>query len=96
VIDDSAAGYGDHGWRLTGAWTTAMRNDQECILLWTIPTWESWAEVERDEAAGRPRLLRRTAPLIRDRQRILLADSPLCPFKTGRQPSRADRVDWVD
>jgi hypothetical protein len=30
------------------------------------------------------------------RERILLAAAPLCPFRTGRQPSRADRTDWVD
>ena len=23
-------------------------------------------------------------------------DAPLCPFRTGRQPSRSDRVDWHD
>ncbi|XVQ08296.1 hypothetical protein ACQP1W_37910 [Spirillospora sp. CA-255316] len=96
VVEEEADGPGGHGWRLAGAWTTAMRNDQECVLLWAIPTWEAWADVEKAEAAGHRRLLRRVAPLIRDRRRVLLADSPLCPFRTGRQPSRDDRVDWVD
>ena len=28
-------------------------------------------------------------------QRILLVDAPLSPFRTGRQPTRADRAeDW--
>ncbi|MFF5264854.1 hypothetical protein ACFY4C_38525 [Actinomadura viridis] len=96
MVEDAASGQDRHGWRLAGAWATAMRNDDECVLLWAIPGWETWAEVERDEAAGRPRLLRRAAALVRGRERILLADSALCPFRTGRQPSRADRVDWVD
>ncbi|GAA3979155.1 hypothetical protein GCM10023085_71900 [Actinomadura viridis] len=96
MVEDAASGRDGHGWRLAGAWATAMRNDDECVLLWAIPDWETWAEVERDEAAGRPRLLRRAAPLVRGRERILLADSALCPFRTGRQPNRDDRVDWVD
>jgi hypothetical protein len=87
---------GDHGWRLAGAWLTSMRDLDECVLLWAIPSWEEWAAVEADESAGRPRLVPKAAPLIRQRQRILLVDSPLSPFRTGRQPSRDDRTDWQD
>ncbi|MBA9005435.1 acyl-CoA synthetase (AMP-forming)/AMP-acid ligase II [Actinomadura cellulosilytica] len=29
-------------------------------------------------------------------ERILLVDSPLCPFRTHRQPGRDDRIDWED
>jgi len=72
----------------------AMRNDAEGILLWAVPSWKEWAEVERDEAAGRSRLLNRAAPLIRDWRCILLAGSPLCPFRTGRLPPCEDRADW--
>ncbi|RAY16250.1 NIPSNAP family containing protein [Actinomadura craniellae] len=96
AMEDAAAGRDRHGWQLVGAWSTAMRNDQECVLLWAIPTWEDWAGVEADEAQGRSRLLDRSAVMVRDRERVLLADAPLCPFKTGRQPSRDDRTDWVD
>ncbi|SEF56610.1 hypothetical protein SAMN04489712_101444 [Thermomonospora echinospora] len=96
AVEEAAKDRPGHRWRLVGAWTTAMRNDSECLLLWAIPTWEAWADVERDEAAGRRRILEAVTPLIRGRERILLADSPLCPFRTGRQPSRADRTDWVD
>jgi hypothetical protein len=87
---------GEHGWRLAGAWLTSMRDLEECVLLWAIPSWEAWAAVEADETAGGQRLLPKAAPLIRLRQRILLVDSPLSPFRTGRQPSRDDRTDWVD
>jgi hypothetical protein len=96
VMELAAAGHEDHQWRLAGAWQTTMRDNDECILLWAIPTWEDWAQVEADESAGKQRLLGRAVPLIRQRQRILLADSPLSPLRTGRQPSRDDRTDWQD
>jgi hypothetical protein len=85
-----------HGWQLAGAWHTAMRGDDEAILLWVIPTWEQWAAVEREAATGTDVLLPASRDAIQARQRILLADAPLSPFKTGRQPSRDDRTDWVD
>jgi hypothetical protein len=28
--------------------------------------------------------------------RFLLLDAPLCPFRTGRQPSREDRTGWEE
>ena len=80
-----------HGWQLTGAWWTALRNDDECVLLWTIPTWEAWAQLEQD-----PNTLFSDRAMILDRRRILLVDAPLSPLRTGRQPSIADRTDWVD
>lgn len=83
-------------WRLAGAWSTAMKNDDECLLLWSIPTWEAWAAAEKDMASGRGGVLRHCSALIRDRDRILLVDSPLSPLRTGRQPSRADRTGWED
>ena len=85
-----------HGWQLAGAWHTAMRGDDEAILLWAIPTWEQWAAVEQEAAGGTDVLLPTSRDAIETRQRILLADAPLCPFRTGRQPSRDDRTDWVD
>jgi hypothetical protein len=73
-----------------------MRSDDEAILLWAIPTWEQWAAVEQEAASGTDVLLPASRDAIETRQRILLADAPLCPFKTGRQPNRDDRTDWVD
>jgi len=97
ALADAAATAAIHGWQLTGAWHTAMRGDDEAILLWTIPTWEQWAAVEHQLAAGpQDVLLPGSRDAILSRHRILLADSPLCPFRTGRQPNRADRTDWVD
>jgi hypothetical protein len=85
-----------YGWQLTGAWWTALRNENEAVLLWVIPTWESWAGVEQDLARGLDVLLPDSRDAILSRERILLVDSPLSPFRTGRQPSRDDRTDWVD
>ncbi|GGV36018.1 hypothetical protein GCM10010182_70150 [Actinomadura cremea] len=94
AVEEARTGEDVHGWTLAGAWSTAMRNDEEIVLLWAIPTWDAWAETETREAAGDRVLLERTVPLRRER--VLLADSPLCPFRTGRQPSRDDRTDWED
>ena len=38
----------------------------------------------------------RNHELARSFERILLVDSPLCPFRTGRQPSFDDRTGWED
>jgi hypothetical protein len=97
ALTDAGKTRGAHGWQLAGAWHTAMRGDDEAILLWAIPTWEQWATVEQSLATGKEDVLLPTSrDVIETRQRILLADAPLCPFKTGRQPSRDDRTDWVD
>ena len=96
ALADAYEGHGGHGWRLAGAWTTAMRDGGECVLLWVIPSWQAWAAVETDESAGRQRLLGRAAGLVKRRRRVLLVDAPLSPFRTGRQPSRDDRTDWHD
>ncbi len=82
-------------WRLTGAWTTAMGTLSECVLLWTIPTWETWGATEQDLAHGADSLVPATG-LVEARDRILLVDAPLSPHRTGRQPARSDRTDWTD
>jgi hypothetical protein len=87
-----------HGWELTGAFTTAMVNDDEAILLWAIPTWEDWAEGERAATIEDDLIAWRSGvrDLVTLWHRILLVDAPLSPFRTGRQPSRDDRTDWED
>jgi hypothetical protein len=96
VLEEAADVRERSGWRLAGAWWTAMRGADECVLLWSIPSWEAWAAVERSTSLGRGGPLSRSAPLIREQERILLVDAPLSPFRTGRQPAREDRTDWVD
>lgn len=89
------------GWELAGAWRTAMADDDEAILLWAIPTWDAWATFEgarasADDDAGLRAWRRSVDDLVTGWQRTVLVDSPLCPFRTGRQPSRDDRTDWVE
>jgi hypothetical protein len=96
--DDAAPVLSDHGWELAGAFTTAMVDDDEALLLWAIPTWEQWGAAERahhidDRLVGWRSDIR---DIVTAWQRVLLVDAPLSPLRTGRQPSRDDRIDWVD
>ncbi len=96
--DEAGPFYQRFGWELTGAWETAMRNDDEAFVLWSIPTWEQWGEAQRclhgtsDGAAWRERHRSK----VDDVRRVLLVDAPLSPLRTGRQPSRDDRDDRDD
>jgi hypothetical protein len=96
VRDDGVPVAGRYGWELVGAWRTAMADDDECVLLWAIPTWSAWAGYERAHAVDDE--VRRFRDGLRDTvrswQRVVLVDAPLCPFRTGRQPSRDDRTEW--
>ena len=87
-----------YGWGLTGAFTTAMVDDDEALLLWTIPTWDHWAAGEVAHREDDTVLAWRAGvrDLVTSWHRVLLVDAPLSPFKTGRQPSREDRTDWQD
>jgi hypothetical protein len=93
VRDRAVPVYQKYGWELAGAWEAAMIDDSECWLLWAIPRWEDWAEFEKsqrgDEDVARWR--RDSRELTTSWHRFLLVDSPLGPFRTGRQPRREDR-----
>jgi hypothetical protein len=80
------------GWRLAGAWRTALADDAECLALWAIPTWTAWAEFEH-AALAEPALGRPAGAEIRSAQRVLLVDAPLSPMRLRRQPSRTDRTE---
>jgi hypothetical protein len=89
----------EFGWELAGAWETAMTGDSEVFLLWAIPSWERWSEAEQAERADSKlgRWRRSSYQRTNSVHRILLVDSELCPFRTGRQPTRADRrTDWSE
>jgi hypothetical protein len=98
VRDEAVRAYGEFGWQLCGAWETMMINDSECILLWAIPSWEQWAELEG--ARRSHPLLQKWRSLVQEQARtmtrILLVDAPLSPFRTHRQPARTDQTDWTD
>lgn len=81
------------GLQLIGAWRVAMVNDSECVLLWAIPDWPTWASFEQawqtGESLGAWRAT--TLRLGADWRRSLLVDAPLSPLRTGRQPQVDDR-----
>ena len=87
-----------HGWDLAGAFTTAMVNDDEALLLWAIPTWQHWAAAEKAHSDDDELIAWRhdVGDVVAAWHRVLLVDAPLCPFRTGRQPSRDDRIDWQE
>lgn len=94
VGDDGVAAHAELGLTLVGAFRTAMRDDDECVVIWAIPDWPTWAAFEiavDDGAMDRWVGARRAAST--DFQRILMADAPLSPLRTGRQPQRSDRVE---
>lgn len=89
---------GRYGWTLAGAFTTAMVDDDEALLLWAIPGWQQWADAERANAVDDDLVTWRSEvrDIVTAWHRTLLVDAPLCPFRTGRQPSVDDRTDWVE
>jgi len=90
--------YEEFGWELAGAWETLMIDESECFFLWAIPTWEHWAEFEKAQRTHpalikwRTRAHEETTSIFR----FLLADAPLSPFRTHRQPARSDQTDWEE
>ncbi len=96
--DASAPALGRYGWELVGAFTTAMVNDDEAMLLWAIPSWAQWSAGEQAHTTDDDLVAWRSeiGEIVTSWHRILLTDSPLNPMKTGRQPSRDDRTDWED
>jgi hypothetical protein len=96
VVTAGLAANGRFGWQLLGAWRTAMVADDECILLWAIPSWDAWSRAEQALLTMRELLLGAAEKEVRSRHRVLLVDAPLSPMRTGRQPARSDRTDWQD
>jgi len=96
--DQAAPLLGAFGWQLIGAFTTAMVDDDEALLLWAIPTWQSWADAEAAHRDRTPLRAWRTEirPMVTRWQRVLLTDAPLSPLRIGRQPAVSDRTDWTD
>lgn len=93
VEAEGIAHHAEFGWDLAGAWKTAMIDESECILLWAIPTWEAWTDLEAAQSERRSgrQWLRRVSGLMQGTHRFLMVDAPLSPFRTGRQPLPSDR-----
>ena len=81
------------GLTLTGAFATAMWNDTECIVIWAIPDFATWAAFEAsardDERLAEWRDAQRD--LEADWIRTLMVEAPLSPLRLGRQPEVGDR-----
>jgi hypothetical protein len=93
VHDRAVPLYHRFGWELAGAWATAMVNDREALVLWAVPSWEAWAELEKAQRTDRGVRAWRDEiePVTEELSRILLVDSPLSPMRIGRQPAVSDR-----
>ena len=72
---------------------TALRADDEVIVLWAVPDWATWARVEsqRDQAAREGGADDDPATALVARERLLLVDAELSPLRIGRQPAISDR-----
>ncbi|MHB8467782.1 MAG: NIPSNAP family containing protein, partial [Acidimicrobiales bacterium] len=81
------------GLTLVGAWRVTMVNDSECIVIWAIPDWATWAAFEQAwEPGGALSSWRdEVTTMGADWRRIALVDAPLAPLRTGRQPNVEDR-----
>jgi hypothetical protein len=98
VGDHAVPALAEHDITLVGAFRTALRDDDECVVMWAIPTWDAWAAYETAIEAGElsPWIERRRANAL-TYERFLMSDAPLSPLKIGRQPARSDREDgWTD
>jgi hypothetical protein len=90
------------GLELVGAYRVAMVNDSECLVIWAVPDWSTWAAVEQAwlvaaEGSGPLAPWRKvTLDLGADWRRSLLVDSPLSPLRIGRQPEVTDRIPLDD
>ena len=85
--------YAEYGWSVVGAFSTAMRVDNEAMLVWAIPYFAAWADFERgatadDALLGWKDTISRCGAFV---ERTLLVDAPLAPLRTGRQPQVEDR-----
>jgi hypothetical protein len=86
------------GWDLVTAMKASMHADDECVVIWAIPTWAHWAEFEKGVYSDdRLKAWRDRQWGCRSFERFLMADAPLSPMKIGRQPARSDRHEgWSD
>jgi hypothetical protein len=75
------------GWSLLGALRTAMVNDSEAVLVWTVPTWEQWAAWEAVQSTGLDadvdQWRQATAHLVRHWRSKLMVASELSAVATG-------------
>ena len=102
VRDMAMGAHAALGVELVGAYRVAMVNESECLVIWAIPDWPTWARVEQawllaaDGSGPLAPWRRATLELGADWKRSLLVDSSLSPLRIGRQPEVADRIPLTD
>ncbi len=83
------------GATLVGAFRVAMVGDREVILLWALPSWDVWAQLEQADLAGADGALAPWRAALLDAgakvHRTVLVEAPLSPMRLGRQPEVGDR-----
>jgi hypothetical protein len=86
--------YAGLGAECVGAWQVAGVNDSEAVVLWALPSWSTWAGLERawlDESGPMDGWRASCVRMGADWRRQLLIDAPLSPMRIGRQPAVEDR-----
>jgi hypothetical protein len=95
--DHGVAEVSSLGLELVGAFRVAMVNDSECVVIWAVPDWPTWAAFEqawlRRDLGSWPETL---LALGADWRRTLLVDAPLSPLRIARQPALSDRRPLAD
>ncbi len=94
VRDQGVGALAGLGCDLVGAYRVAMVSDTECVVIWAIPDWATWAGLERAWLDDGPLDAWRATSLglgARVR-RTLVVDSALSPLRIGRQPEVEDRI----
>jgi hypothetical protein len=93
VRAEGEAAYGDEGLTLVGAFRTALRSDDECVLLWACPSWRVWGafELAWDADGGLAGWRKTLLGVGASWQRTVLVDAELAPLRLGRQPRVSDR-----
>ena len=99
VRDEAVDRHGAAGLELVGAFERAMADDDEAMLIWSFPAWSTWAAYESELSARRGAITewrRDVAELVAGWQRVAMADAPLSPLRTGRQPRVSDRRELAE
>jgi hypothetical protein len=93
VRAEAETAYAGEGLQLVGAFRTALRSDDECVLLWACSDWTTWGRFEQCwSAEGAVGSWRQTLLDMGARwHRTLLVDAELSPLRLGRQPTESDR-----
>lgn len=90
--DEGVNASGQFGLELVGAFEVAMVNESECIVIWAIPDWPTWAAFEAAQSGDRLRSWRTTLDALgADWRRSLPVDAPLAPLRIRRRPEESDR-----